>query len=99
MTFRGWMESLPPEVLAIPEDDPVFAYAKRVGLPIEFVALEWGWFKAKYGQSSKRYTRWPQTFRNAVEGAWGNLWRIGADGSYQLTTQGMQLQRSLEVAE
>src|SRR5690606_14325065 len=36
-------------VKPIPGDDAVFAYAERVGLPVEFLALAWQWFRAKYG--------------------------------------------------
>lgn len=95
ITFKTWIASIPEDESAIAPDDPVFAYAERVGLPGEFVGLEWAWFKAKYSKTTKRYADWRHTFRNAVEGAWGNLWRLNPDGAYQLTTQGLQFQRSL----
>ena len=84
VTFAEWTASLPADVDAIPGDDPVFAYADRVGLPRDFIALEWAWFEAKYSGASKaqRYADWRQTFRNAVEGGWGNLWRVNASGEY-----------------
>jgi hypothetical protein len=95
-TFPQWVDSL-AGADAIPADDPVFAYADRVGLPRDFVALEWAWFETKYSgpDGKKRYADWRQTFRNAVEGGWGNLWRVNQAGEYYLTTQGVQAQRAL----
>ncbi|MGH8158390.1 MAG: hypothetical protein ACREPQ_09730 [Rhodanobacter sp.] len=94
-TFADWLASLNGE-MAIPEDDPVFASAEKSGLPDEFVALEWAWFRRKYEPDAKRYRDWRQVFRNAIDGAWGNLWRSSDNGGYVLTTAGQQLQRSLE---
>lgn len=95
ITFKSWLESIPEGEKAIPADDPVYAYADKVGLPEAYLRLEWEWFKRKYLTESKRQKSWPQKFRNAVEGGWGSLWRIGADGQFFLTTEGQQLQRSL----
>lgn len=84
-------------VKAIPEDDAVFAYAERVGLPVEFLALAWQWFRAKYGPDgtgrAKRYTDWRATFRNAVKDGWPKFWAIDQSGAYYLTTAGKQAQR------
>lgn len=83
-------------VKPIPGDDAVFAYAERVGLPAEFLALAWQWFKAKYTVGSgkaKRYTDWRATFRNAVKDCWPKYWAIDQSGAYYLTTQGKQAQR------
>jgi hypothetical protein len=95
VTFKTWIESIPDGEHAIPPDDPVYVYAERVGLPEAYLRLEWAWFKAKYAEDGKRQKSWPQKFRNAVEGGWGNLWRLAPDGQYFLTTQGQQLERSL----
>lgn len=95
LTFKSWLESIPEGEKAIPADDPVYAYADKVGLPEAYLRLEWEWFKRKYLTESKRQKSWPQKFRNAVEGGWGSLWRIGADGQFFLTTEGQQFQRSL----
>lgn len=95
VTFKTWIESIPEGEHAIPPEDPVYAYAERVGLPEAFLRLEWSWFKAKYLLETKRQKDWRQKFRNAVEGGWGNLWRLAPDGQYFLTTQGQQLERSL----
>lgn len=84
-------------VKAIPEDDAVFAYAERVGLPVEFLSLAWQWFRAKYGPDgtgrAKRYTDWRATFRNAVKDGWPKFWAIDQSGEYYLTTAGKQAQR------
>ena len=83
-------------VKPIPGDDAVFAYAEQVGLPTEFLAMAWQWFKAKYTAGSgkaKRYTDWRATFRNAVKDCWPKYWAIDQSGAYYLTTQGKQAQR------
>ncbi len=80
----------------IPEDDAVFAYAEKVGLPAEFVALAWTWFKAKYTGPGKdganKQADWRAHFRNAVRGGWPKFWAIGQGGEYYLTTAGKQAQ-------
>lgn len=85
---------------AIPADDAVFAYAERVGLPCDYVALSWFRFKRYYlgAKASNRQTNWRSHFRNAVEGSWGSLWGIGADGGYYLTTAGKQIEREAASA-
>lgn len=100
VNFETWFSGIPEGVDAISEEHHVWTYAERVGLPHEFVALAWAWFKAKYlGEPRKRYIDWPAHFRKAVEGGYGNLWRIDAEGQYFLTTQGKQLQRSLDAED
>ena len=83
---------------AIPADDATFAYAESVGLPAEFVALAWSWFKDRYGESgtgsAKRYKDWRATFRNAVRDCWPKYWAIDGQGTYYLTTAGKQAQRA-----
>lgn len=77
----------------IPADDAVFGYADRIGLPAEFVALAWRWFKARYGDKRQAGVRgWRQTFRNAVEGNWPKFWFADDAGGWQLTTAGRQAQ-------
>lgn len=98
LTFAGWLKTIPDGELAIPPDHFVFAQADRAGLPYQFVELEWEWFRWKYSNNPKRYTDWRQTFANAVAGAWGNLWRAVPAGGYELTSHGIQFQRTLEAA-
>jgi hypothetical protein len=86
-------------VQPIPNDDPVFAYADKVKLPHEFLALQWAEFKDRYLQpDAKRYKAWRAVFRKSVQCNWLKLWYIAADGSYVLTTQGQQAQRSHKEA-
>lgn len=83
----------------VPEDDSIFEYADQVGIPIEFLRLCWAEFKDQYvngGRSSKRYTDWRQTFRNAVRGNWFRLWALDAEGKAILTTQGRFAERRHE---
>lgn len=75
----------------IPDDDPVFAYAEKVGLPRDFLALAWAWFKRS--MEGKRQRNWRQHFRNAVEGNWPKYW-YAADGGWALTTAGQQAARA-----
>lgn len=79
----------------IPANDPVFAYADRIGLPHDFVALAWEWFKARYAAKRQAGVRgWRQTFRNAVEGNWPKYWFADEAGGWGLTTAGKQAQRA-----
>jgi len=81
----------------IPEDDAVFAYADRIGLPHDFVALAWRWFKSHYADKRQAGVRgWRQTFRNAVEGNWPKYWFPTEGGGWQLTTAGTQARLAAE---
>lgn len=86
---------------AIPADDPIHAYAERVGLPSDYVRLAWRWFKSKYGPDgsgrAKRYTDWRRHFRNSVEGGWPKYWAIDQSGGYYLTTAGKQAEREAQT--
>lgn len=76
----------------IPEGDPVFAYAESIGLPAEYIALAWAWFKSSMG--GKRQKNWRQHFRNAVSGNWPKYWYAVDGGGWALTTAGKQAQRA-----
>jgi hypothetical protein len=79
----------------IPDDDPVFAYADKVGLPAEFLSLHWREFKDRYlAPGAKRYTAWRTVMLKSVKGNWFKLWFVGNDGNYALTTVGQQAQRN-----
>lgn len=79
---------------AIPDEDPVFAYAEETGIPIDFLRLHWLEFRERYTtKNSKRYRDWRQTYRNSVRGNWFKLWFLRADGTCGLTTQGEQAKR------
>lgn len=85
----------------IPADDAVFAYAEKVGLPTDYVALAWTWFKGRYGEGgadpTKRYADWRAAFRNAVRGCWPKYWAIAQSGEYYLTTTGKQAQAEAQA--
>ncbi|WP_051539834.1 helix-turn-helix domain-containing protein [Ralstonia pickettii] len=82
------------EVKPIPEGDPVFAYAEKVEIPLEFLRLHWLEFKACYSQpDAKQYKDWPAVHRKSVRGNWFRLWLIARDGSVMLTTAGEQARR------
>lgn len=80
---------------AVPLDDPVFAYAERVGIPPEFLDLAWAKFCDTFLAGNKRQKSWPQKFRNAVEGNWARIWYLDSEGGYKLTTVGLQAQRDI----
>lgn len=77
----------------IPADDPIFAYAGKVGIPTEYVGLAWRWFKDKYGGSQHKQADWRAHFRNSVRSIWCKYWSIAQDGTVYLTASGKQAQR------
>lgn len=94
--LKAWLEAVKAKgEKPVPPDDPVFAYAERVGIPSDFLALAWCEFKHRYCQpDAKRYRDWRSVFRKAVRGNWLKLWFVQPDGAYALTTVGIQAQRS-----
>lgn len=95
LTFDGFVAACQAEgVDLIPADDPVYAYAERIGLPDDLIALAWTWFAKRYADKRQTGIRgWRQAFRNAVEGNWPKLWyRDDASNSWALTTAGKQAQ-------
>lgn len=79
----------------IPEDDAVFQYATKAGIPHEFLHLGWKVFRAKYVNNAKRYTDWRQAFRNWVEAGGYGLWTVDvASNQYRLTGKGLQAQKA-----
>lgn len=74
-------------------------YCRSIGLPDEFLFLEWNFLIRQYGSefacgTPKRYSDWRRTLANAVRGRWGNLWSL-RDGEFFLTTAGEQLKREI----
>lgn len=83
----------------IPENDPVFQYTEKVGIPTEWVRLHWNIFKARHTEAgSKRQKSWSQTFRNSVQGNWYKVWYIQPDGTCVLSTVGKQAERAYAEA-
>lgn len=81
---------------AIPDHDPVFEYTDSIGLPREFVALAWAWFKD--AMVGKRKRDWRAHFRNAIRGNWPKYW-YAIDGGWELTTAGKQARLASDAAE
>jgi hypothetical protein len=82
----------------IPDDDPVLTYCASIGIPQEFLALQWKEFKDRYRDGTKRYKDWRRVFGNSVRGNWFKLWAINANGEYFLTTTGKQAERANKEA-
>jgi hypothetical protein len=79
----------------IPEGHAVFGYATKVGIPDDFLRLHWLEFKDRYTMpDAKRYKSWSTVFHKSVKGNWFRLWYAANDGSYALTTTGLQAQRN-----
>jgi uncharacterized protein YdaU (DUF1376 family) len=82
----------------IPEDSPVFTYAKEIGLPHDFLKLQWLEFKDRYtAPGAKKYKAWPTVFAKSVRDNWFRLWML-KDDQYVLTTTGLQAQKLHKVA-
>lgn len=79
--------------MAVPADDPIYAYAERAGIPDAFLEIAWLEFRERHLENSlKRYRDWRGAFRNSVRDGWFRLWRF-ADGQCVLTIQGEQAAR------
>jgi hypothetical protein len=94
--LADWLDALPEGEAAIPADGAVFAYAAKIGLPSEYVALAWQWFKSEMGQRQTRQANWRGHFFNAVKGNWPKYWFADDAGGWGLTTAGKQAQRAAQ---
>jgi phage replication O-like protein O len=95
IALRTYLDNCKTEnVKPIPESDPVFKYASEVGIPEDFLRLQWLEFRDRFQMAgAKRYKSWPQAFGNSVRSNWYKLWFANPDGSYALTTTGQQAAR------
>jgi hypothetical protein len=86
----------------ISDYQPVWQYAEKVGLPLEFVELAWYEFKRRMSpggvDESKRQVDWQKTFRNYLEKNYLRLWWVGADGKFALTSGGLIAQKATQEA-
>jgi phage replication O-like protein O len=99
ITFKAWLKRCAEaDQKPIPEDDPVFAYADEMKLPVDMVRFAWVEFKRKYGASNKRYKNWNQHFQNAIRENWYGIW-FDKDGDWQLTTRGKQIEKELKAKQ
>lgn len=71
----------------IPEDDPVFDYAERIGIALEMVKVCWQEFVRTHTENGKKQADWRATFRNYVRKNYYKLWYVEADGSVKETPQ------------
>jgi len=83
---------------AISGYEPLRKYVDGVGLPMDFVQLAWDVFKAEHGPEGVNGRRlqadWRRHFLNYVTKGYYRLWYAdAANGTYALTTQGVQAQR------
>lgn len=93
--MRAWLaECAAKGEKPIPEGDAALRYAASAGLPDEFVALHWAEFKARGLEGDRRYSSWRKAFANSLRGNWYRLWRVNADSSVVLTTNGEQARRA-----
>ncbi len=90
--FRAFLADCKAKgVKPIPEDHAVFTYARKAGIPEEFLRLQWLEFRDRYlEEEDKKYIKWDTVFSKSVRGNWFRLWYATADGSYVLTTTGQQ---------
>lgn len=79
---------------AIPESDPIFAYAEKVGIDSAMLAVCWAEFKAAFLPTDKRQKDWRAHFRNAVRRNWYKLWFLKDGEAAQWTTVGEQARRA-----
>lgn len=92
--IQTWLKALPDGEIAIPEDDPIFDYAEKVGIPLEFLELSWRRFVEDMTDRHVRKIDWRAHYRNAVKGNWLKIWWFTPTGECQLTTVGQQAARS-----
>lgn len=78
----------------IPDDDPIFDYAEKVGLSDEMLLVCWKEFCAAYLQNQKEQADWRAHFRNAVRRNWYKLWFFREGEPAVWTTSGEQARRA-----
>lgn len=90
-TFLGNCKSAGEQ--AIPADDPIFEYAKTVGIDEEMLAVAWREFKGYWLSSGKRKTDWRETYRNAIRQNRARIWFIREGQPAAWTSVGEQARR------
>jgi len=78
----------------IPEDDPIFDYAEKVGIAPDMLATAWQEFKTRFLPTAKRQKDWRAHFRNAVRRNWYGLWFLKEGEAARWTTAGEQARRA-----
>lgn len=82
----------------IPENDTVFDWAEKAGIPDDFLRLAWLEFRDRYSDSTKRYRDWRTVFRNAVRDNWYGIWFCDDSGQMVLTSKGRTIQQTMREA-
>lgn len=96
--FKNWLTGIREAgEKAIPDDDPIIAYADDAGLPQEYLSLAWHEFKARYTDNQKRYKDWRSVFRRSVREKWFNFWWVN-NGQYELTSLGQQAMAAMKAS-
>jgi hypothetical protein len=91
--LQTWLDSL-GDADAIPADDAIFAYAEKVGIPVDFLELSWGRFVEDMTERKTKKSNWRAHYRNFVRGNWYKIWWFAPSGDCQLTTTGYQARRA-----
>lgn len=95
ITLQAFIQQCQADSLKpIPEDDPIFDYAEKVGIESEMLAIAWREFKSYWLPTQHRKKDWPGTFRNAVRQNRAGLWYIKEGEPARWTTAGEQARRA-----
>jgi hypothetical protein len=79
--------------MPIPDNAAAIVYAGSVGIPADFLWLQWREFLDRYKlPDAKRYKDWRTVFLKSVRGNWFKLWYV-KDDQYVLSTVGLQAQK------
>jgi hypothetical protein len=89
ITFKAWSDSLDDDVEPFGQDDPLFEYGEKIGLPFDFLVLAWRTFSAEHKASPARSADWCAVFRRHVRNGYSGLWTHHG-GAFHLTTRGKQ---------
>ena len=95
VTLKTWLANIKANgEKAISDYKPVWEYAKRVGLPEDWIQIAWIKFVERYrdnpNSNRKQYIDWRRAFLDHVEKGYLKLWSAREDGKYYLTTVGVQ---------
>jgi len=96
LTFSQWaIQCKENGETLLPADSGVFAYARTIGLPEEYLRLGWETFKRDHLISDKKQKDWRLTFLVYVRKGYLKLWYIDQQDVYQLTQAGKQAMMEL----
>jgi hypothetical protein len=92
LPFSEWFASVED---AVPDDDPLFAWADKTAIPREWIAYAWAAFADRYtAKPDKTYADWRAAFRDHVKRGWLDIWRTDRSGAFLLTTVGEQWRKA-----